>query len=152
MIDLEINSLNQKWKRYLPSEAWMFEGKPTDKARWLLAEKLGFGEGTSIYPTAYVYNPENVKVGKNTWIGPNVILDGSGDKLEIGDYCSISAGVQIYTHGSVKWAVSGGKEPYSHAPTKIGNNCYLAPNVVVAKGSIIPDGTVIPAFTLVKRR
>ena len=30
----------------------------------------------------------DVKVGKNTWIGPNVILDGSGG-LEIGDYVCI---------------------------------------------------------------
>lgn len=30
-----------------------------------------------------------VKVGRNTWIGPGCILDGSGGDLQIGDWCSI---------------------------------------------------------------
>ena len=53
----------------------------------------------------------DVKVGSHTWIGPNVILDGSGGGLEIGDYCSIDAGAQIYTHDTVMWAISGGQVP-----------------------------------------
>ena len=67
--------------------------------RWEKAKYLGFGEGSSVYDNVVVIG--NVKVGKNTWIGPNVILDGSGG-LEIGSNCSISAGVQIYSHDSVK--------------------------------------------------
>lgn len=35
-----------------------------------------------------------VKVGRNTWIGPGCILDGSGGDLQIGDCCSISVGVR----------------------------------------------------------
>src|SRR3954465_12163939 len=73
--------------------------------RWEKAQALGFGEGSSIYDSALVLG--DVKVGCHTWIGPGVVLDGSGG-LEIGDYCSISAGVQIYTHDSVAWATSGG--------------------------------------------
>jgi carbonic anhydrase/acetyltransferase-like protein (isoleucine patch superfamily) len=56
--------------------------------RWENARQYGFGEGTSCYDNVLVLG--DVKVGKNTWIGPNVILDGSGG-LEIGDYCSIIA-------------------------------------------------------------
>ena len=48
-----------------------------------------------------------VTVGAGTWIGPNTLLDGTGG-LSIGASCSISAGVQIYTHDSVMWALSGG--------------------------------------------
>ena len=79
--------------------------------RWEKAKYLGFGEGTSVYDNVIVF--ENVKVGKNTWIGPNVILDGSGG-LEIGNNCSISAGVQIYSHDSVYWAISGGCEKFEY--------------------------------------
>lgn len=35
-----------------------------------------------------------VNVGRNTWMGPECILDGSGGDLQIGDWCSISAGVR----------------------------------------------------------
>jgi acetyltransferase-like isoleucine patch superfamily enzyme len=67
----------------------------------------------------------------------------------IGDYCSISAGVQIYTHDSVEWAISGGTTAIDRAPVWIGARCYLGPNVVVAKGVSIGDGCVIGANSLV---
>ncbi|MBK7360120.1 MAG: hypothetical protein IPI45_01425 [Saprospiraceae bacterium] len=46
----------------------------------------------------------------------------------------MSSGVQIYTHDSISWAISGGKEPFQFAPVKIGNNCYISPNVIIATG------------------
>lgn len=116
--------------------------------RWEKAKYLGFGEGTSVYDNVVVIG--DVKVGKNTWIGPNVILDGSGG-LEIGDNCSISAGVQIYSHDSVKWAISGGVESYEYKKTFIGNNCYIGPNTVITKGVKVGNGVVIGANSFVNR-
>lgn len=117
--------------------------------RWDKARALGFGEGTSIYDSAHVFG--DVKVGDNTWIGPFTVLDGSGGGLRIGNHCSISAGVQIYTHDTMQWAISGGQAEATHAPTTIGNNCYLAPNVVVAKGVTLGDGCVVGAQSFVNR-
>lgn len=117
--------------------------------RWEKARALGFGEGTSIYDSAHVFG--DVTVGQCTWIGPFTVLDGSGDGLRIGNHCSISAGVQIYTHDTVEWATSGGQAEANHAPTTIGNNCYLGPNVVVAKGVTLGDGCVVGAQSFVNR-
>ena len=117
--------------------------------RWQKARALEFGEGTSIYDSAHVFG--DVKVGENTWIGPFTVLDGSGGGLRIGSNCSISAGVQIYTHDTLDWATSGGLASPAHAPTIIGNNCYLAPNVVVAKGVSLGDGCVVGAQSFVNR-
>lgn len=117
--------------------------------RWEKARALGFGAGASIYDSAYVFG--EVTVGKNTWIGPFTVLDGSGGGLRIGSNCSISAGVQIYTHDTVDWAKSGGQEPAACAPTVIGNNCYLAPNVVVSKGVTLGDGCIVGAQSFVNR-
>jgi len=115
--------------------------------RWEKATALGFGNKTSIYDSSYVYG--DVSVGKNTWIGPFTVLDGSGG-LTIGSNCSISAGVQIYTHDSVHWAVSGGMDDYEYASTTIGDNCYIGPNSIISKGVRIGDGCVIGANSFVR--
>ena len=133
--------MRAQWDRNLPFEELLFD-------RWERARYLGFGEGSSIYHNSYVYG--DVKVGKNTWIGPFVLLDGSGG-LEIGDNCSISAGVHIYTHDTVKWAISGGKAEYERAPVRIGNCCYIGSQTVIAKGVTIGDHSVIGACSFVNR-
>ena len=114
--------------------------------RWDKAASLGFGEGTSIYDSAHVFG--DVTVGATPWLGPFPVLDGSGG-LAIGGNCSISAGVQIYSHDTVEWARSGGSAAYEYAPTRIGDNCYIGPNAVVAKGVTIGTGAVIGANSLV---
>lgn len=133
------NELRKKYDRCLPINELFSD-------RWEKAKYLGFGEKTSIYDSAHVFG--DVKVGRNTWIGPFVILDGSGG-LTIGDNCSISAGVQIYTHDTVEWAVSGGVAPYVHARIAIGNNCYLGPNTIIAKGVTLGDGCIVGANSFV---
>jgi acetyltransferase-like isoleucine patch superfamily enzyme len=135
------DAMRKIYKRCLPVNELLSD-------RWEKARYLGFGEKTSIYDSAYVYG--DVRVGKNTWIGPHVILDGSGG-LSIGDNCSVSAGVQIYTHDTVDWAVSGGTAAYSYDKVIIGNNCYIGPNVIIAKGVTIGDGCIIGANSFVNR-
>lgn len=114
--------------------------------RWEKARELGFGEGTSIYDSVLVLG--DVTVGRNTWIGPFVVLDGSGG-LSIGSHCSISAGVQVYTHDTVDWALSGGQAEAVRTPTRIGDNCYIGPNTVIARGVTIGEGCAIGANSLV---
>lgn len=116
--------------------------------RWEKAAYLGFGEGSSIYDSALVFG--DVKVGRNTWIGPHAVLDGSGG-LSIGDNCSISAGVQIYSHDSVRWATSGGSQGYDFEATRIEDNCYIGPNAIVAKGVTIGAGSIVGANSYVDK-
>jgi acetyltransferase-like isoleucine patch superfamily enzyme len=129
----------RRWSRSLPAGELLSD-------RWERAKLLGFGEGASIYDSAIVLG--DVTVGAHTWIGPWVMLDGSGG-LSIGSHCSISAGVQVYSHDSVGWALSGGKAPIERSPTRIGDRCYVGPNVLLARGVTIGDGCVIGANSLV---
>ena len=137
--ELRREKLN-KFDRDLPFEELLFD-------RWERAKSLGFGKGSSIYHNAYVFG--DVKVGIKTWIGMFVVLDGGGG-LEIGDYCSISAGVQIYTHDSVRWALSGGLHKYEAAPVKIGDCCHIGAMSVIAKGVNIGGHSVVSAGSFVR--
>lgn len=116
--------------------------------RWETAKVYGFGEGTSCYDNVLIIG--DVKVGRNCWIGPNVILDGSGG-LEIGDYVSISAAVQIYTHHTVEWCRTHGKADIERQPTRIGSGVYIGPSAVIQMGTTIGDGAVIGAMSFVNR-
>lgn len=131
--------VNRRWHRTLPFGDYVVD-------RWKKAELLGFGEGTSIYDSSLVFG--NVEVGQHTWIGPFTILDGSGG-LKIGSYCSISAGVHIYTHDTVSWAISGGKKEPEYGATKIGSQCYIGPNTVISRGLTIGNMCIIGANSLV---
>lgn len=134
-------AIQKSWNRSLPFADYIVD-------RWQKARSLGFGEGSSIYDSSLVFG--DVSVGVNTWIGPFTVLDGSGG-LTIGDYCSISAGVQIYTHDTVKWAISGGIHEPERSPVHIGNRCYIGPNVVISKGVAIGDGCIVGANSFVNQ-
>jgi acetyltransferase-like isoleucine patch superfamily enzyme len=136
------NRTRTRWNRSLPLEELLFD-------RWQRARSLGFGEDASIYHDAYVYG--DVRVGRKTWIGPHTLLDGSGGGIEIGEFCSISAGVQIYTHDTVAWALTGGEAAYEKAPVKIGDRSYIGAKSVIAKGVTIGDHSVVGACSFVNR-
>lgn len=139
--DLLRAETRERWNRDLPLDELLFD-------RWERARSLGFGEGSSVYHSSYVYG--DVRVGPNTWIGPFTVLDGTGG-LQIGRNCSISAGVHIYTHDTVRWAVSGGAAPYEHAPVEIGDCCHIGSHTVVAKGVRVGERSVVGACSFVNR-
>lgn len=131
----------KNWKRTLPFNELLFD-------RWEKAQFLGAGKNASIYDNSYVFG--NVIIGENTWIGPYTILDGSGGKIKIGKYCSISSGVHIYSHNSVNWSLTGGKVSNEKKGISIGDNCYIGPYSVISMGSKIGKNCVVGAFSLIK--
>ena len=140
--------MRERWNRDLPLDELVSD-------RWERAKTLGFGEGASIYASSYVYG--DVKVGAGTWIGPFTLLDGTGG-LRIGENCSISAGVQIYSHDTVQWALTGGEAEYEHATVSIGDACFVGAQSVIVKGVTVGDHCLVgacsfldqdlPAFTI----
>jgi acetyltransferase-like isoleucine patch superfamily enzyme len=116
--------------------------------RWERARQLGFGEGSSIYASAYVYG--DVRVGSGTWIGPNVILDGSGG-LRIGSGCDVSAGVQIYSHDTVERVLTEGNAEIARSAVTIEDHCHIGAGAVIARGVTIGHHSVIGACAYVNR-
>ena len=133
--------LKARYDRSLPFADGLFD-------RWERARRLGFGEGASIYDSACVFG--EVKVGPGTWIGPWVMLDGSGGGLSIGATCTVAAGVQISTHDTVKWALSGGVLKARTGAVSIGDRVYLGSQSVIALGVRIGDMVVVAANSFVR--
>ncbi len=133
-------SMRERFDRDLPFEELLFD-------RWERARSLGFGERTSIYHNAYVFG--DVRVGPDTWIGPFVMLDGSGSTVQIGQWCCISPGVQIYTHDTVQRSLTGGRAPATTAPVRIGDRSYIGTQSVILPGVTIGDQCVVGAGSIV---
>ncbi len=117
--------------------------------RWERARRLGFGQGASIYNSALVFG--DVTVGRHSWIGPWTILDGSAASLRIGDYCSISAGVHLYTHNTVHWALSGGVAAKQGGAINIADCVYIGPQSIVTLGISIGSQCLVAANAFVNR-
>lgn len=133
--------MRQRWQRDLPLEELLGD-------RWERARSLGFGEGSSIYASSYVYG--DVRVGSNTWIGPQTLLDGSGG-LVIGDGCDISAGAQLYSHDTVQRVLTDGRGEIEHSPVAIGDRVHVGAGAVILKGVTIGHHSVIAAGAVVNR-
>lgn len=131
--------IKERWQRDLPFQELISD-------RWERAARLGFGEGASIYESSYILG--DVVAGEETWIGPLCMLDGSGG-IEIGHHCSISTGVQIYSHDTVHWALTGGEAKSERSPVKIGDCTFIGANAVVLRGVTIGDQCVIGAGAIV---
>jgi len=123
----------------------------TDRER---AELLGLPEGCRIRENAKIISPENLKCGKNVWIGEGAVLDASGG-LEIGDNTQIGLYTLIWSHSSIKQALSGQtgttNKGIVRKPTKIGRNCFIGGQSTVYPGVVIGDSSVVLPMSLVSK-
>lgn len=142
-LHLELRSDSKsKYQRINPFNEDLFNWKERGEC-W-----AGAGKNVTIYNTTTIVG--DVIIGSNTWIGPYCALDGCGG-LIIGEYCSISSGVQIVSHDTVLWALSGGKMERDIAPIKIGNCCFIGSHAVITKGVTIGEHCLIGAGAVVTK-
>lgn len=130
------------WNRVLPTNELLWD-------RWEKAKFLNMGENTSIYDSSVVMG--NIEVGANTWIGPFTVLEGINDSISIGDYCHISAGVQIYTHDTAKYVLTNGACDFEKGAVTIGSNTYIGSDTIIAKGVTIGDHCIVGANSFVNK-
>ena len=107
----------------------------------------GTGNDNPWNPLAWVVGDPDI--GEDTWIGPFCLVDGSGG-LRIGRGCDLAAGVQIYTHSSMRRCVTAGiKNTVDRAPVSIGDHTFLGAGVIVLMGVTIGSHCVVGAGSVV---
>lgn len=132
---------------------------------------LKTGQKVSLVKNIILINT-NLKIGQNVTIYPDVMLFGDGlieigDNVDIGNgtfiYASKSAGVKIGNNTMIAGqayiidadhGIKKGKlirnQDNTVAPICIGNDVWIAAGCKVLKGSVIHDGAVIGANSVVK--
>lgn len=127
-----------------------------------LYQRLGRGRGLLRRPDPFL------TIGPHTYVQPPKIIRFQGDvePVSIGDYCSISGGVEILPGGNhnlhwvstypfrIMFGLDGALEdglPSSRGPVRIGNDVWIGRDALILSGVSIGDGAVIGAHAVVAR-
>ena len=126
--------------------------------------RLGFGSNINNFEIgaksfidiyAILSGSENKSViGKNTYIGQNCLIDGSGG-IKIGDYVHITSGTMVWTHSSIKQALLGknlnDKSNVIFSKVIIENKSWIGGNTTIYPGIKIGSYTAILSNSVVNR-
>ncbi len=90
-------------------------------------------------------------IGKNTFFNNNCTIS-CFERVEIGQNTLFGENVKIYDNNH-SFNIAGKtikEQGYSMGPIKIGNNCWIANNVLILKGVTIGDNVVISAGLVIR--
>ena len=90
-----------------------------------------------------------VNIGKNVWIGYDVVLDTSRPfAITLEDDCVLSLRVTVLAHFRERVGVTIGRGAF------VGAGALILPGVVVGEGAVVSAGSVVtksvPSFTMVQ--
>ncbi len=105
------------------------------------------GKGSTIHMGAVFYNPRNIRIGDDTIIGENVVLDGR-DKLIFGNHVDVASGVMFY-NGEHDINDKDFKPVYS--PVIIEDYVFIGPRAIILPGVTIKKGAVVAAGAVVTK-
>lgn len=92
---------------------------------------------------------ENVHVNASVFQPTHINAFGNDRTIIIGDNCLIYNNVEIHTTDYHKIYDRNGNRINEDKDVTIGNNVWIGLGATILKGSVIPDGTILGAKTLV---
>ena len=100
-------------------------------------------------------NPENILVGKNTYMNSGQIRAGEKTKIEIGDWCAIGYNVYIVGRTHDVRRPTGPKRVLGDGIVEdnifIGDNVWIGNNVFIKQGVKIGNNVIIGANSVVTK-
>ncbi len=134
------NYLIREWLMYVP---FHFFRKLIFKAS--LAK---VGKNTNFLMGIEFRNPKNITIGSNTVVNKNVLLDGRGGKLIIGNNVDIAQETNIWT---LEHDVHSDTHKDSGANVIINDFVWIASRVTILPGVTIGKGAVVAANSVVTK-
>lgn len=108
---------------------------------------MKIGKGSAIHMHLRLYNPFNIKIGEDSIIGEDAVLDGR-DSLIIGNHVDIATGVMIY---NAEHDVRDPNFSAINAPVVVGDYVFIGPRAIILPGVKIKRGAVVGAGAVVTR-
>ncbi len=105
------------------------------------------GRKVKISSHVFIFNPRNLTLGDNVYIGPGCYFGGGDivleDEVNIGPYAVVAAGKHTMRDGSYRFG------PYEYGSIRIGRGAWICANAVIASGVSIGKGCLVAAGSLV---
>lgn len=98
---------------------------------------------------------KGVRFGRDPWLGVLAYLDihhshpDRENSLILGDNVAIGNGVSIYTHDSLYYRITEGREPVSFGHVRVGNHVNISPNSFLYNCTIGDHSIVAPMSVVV---
>lgn len=114
---------------------------------WFYVQGYGLtiAEGSVIYNSCHIRDPEKIVIGKNTSIGDQCVLDGRSG-LTIGDSVNLSTGAWIWTaqHDPNAGGFDGVEAPVVIEDYAwISSRTTILPGVTIGRGAVVAAGAVV---------
>ena len=114
---------------------------------------ISIGENVSFsrHSLLHCYKGGSIKIASNCFFGDGIKLCADTGNIEIGNDCLVADDVSIRAsnHGTQSGTLIR-LQPNSVKDIKIGNDCWIGKGVAVLAGSVIADGCVIGANSVVR--
>lgn len=118
----------------------------------LINKNINLGHNVTIYPNVMFWGDGTIEIDDNVDIGTGTILYASKNGgIKIGKNTMIAAQCYVIDmdHGIIKDSLICNQEN-TIEKVLIGEDCWIAANATILKGSIVENGAVIGAKSLVR--
>lgn len=142
---LRARSKGRALLRYV-SNAWV-AGIPLARVRHLWYGRLfELGDGANVMMGLTIRQPGGIRIGVNSNVNPDCLIDSRGGEVNIGAHCDISPEVNIWTlqhdFRDADFGTSGGPVVIGDY-VWIGNRAIVLPGVELGEGCVVAAGAVV---------
>lgn len=147
---LHVQGISYKFNIFLVNKVYVGTNPKYFEKKRKLLNKIGFNIGENTKIVGPIYCDSKLTIGKNCWIGKNLIINGNGSVL-IGNNCDIAPEVSFQTGGhqiGSKHRRAGKGKSYSII---IRDGCWIGARSTILGGVTIDNGVVVASCACITK-